>query len=93
MSFENTYVYSILIALDDFGAALLFNRNDCTISSLCRLAQLDKLAPLKLSAWQVSFLKRLAPMLDRMQANHCEIARLEDIRRGNAMAELLDVVP
>ncbi len=91
MSWSATYSHTLAIAFDDLAAAVLFNRDDLTVSSLCRLAQLDRLAPLKLCAWQVAVLKRLASILDRIQAHHCERARLGDIARGNAMAALLEI--
>jgi len=89
MSFAGTYAHSVLIGLDDLGAGVFFNRNDITISSLCRLSQLGQLGPLKLAAWQIVFLKILAPTLDRIQPNHCELARQGDIARAQSMIALL----
>ena len=91
MSFTRTYVHSILVGLDDLAAALLFNRCDCTISSLCRLAQLGLLDRIDAHPWHRWFLTRLAPVLDRIQPNHCELARLADLRRGRSAAQLLGV--
>lgn len=39
MSFQRTYLHTALVALDDFGAAVFFNRDDVTISSLCGLVR------------------------------------------------------
>lgn len=89
MSWGKTYSHTLAIAVDDLAAAVLFNEPDLTVSSLCRLAQLGRLAPLKLSAWQVRLLTWLAPRLDRLQAHHCELARLADLERGRRMATLL----
>lgn len=35
MSWDKTYSHTLLLALDRFGAAILFNEPDITISSLC----------------------------------------------------------
>lgn len=35
MSWSQTYTYTLALAIDRFGAAVLFNEPDITISSLC----------------------------------------------------------
>ena len=101
MSFSNTYVHNILIGLDDFGAALLFNRTDCTISTMCRIVQLANtkaaggawaLGALKLHKWQLVFLNWLAPFLDDLQTNHCALALQGDLQRANSTQSLLNAI-
>lgn len=102
MSWDRTYSHSLAIGLDMFGAVILFNRPDLTISSLCRIVQLAdanredfpaRLAALKLSAWQVKLLRWLAKRLDRLQTDHCEGARLGDIERAQSTRDFLFYVP
>lgn len=85
MAWENTYSHNVLIGLDQLGAAIFFNRNDLTISSLCGLVLLDDrwIAILKLSSWQVKTLKVLGRVLNWIQANHCPNAILGDQARAN----------
>jgi hypothetical protein len=99
MSWPNTYVHNVLIALDCLGAALLFNHNDITISSMCRLVQLadskaDKaawqLAALKLSSWQVTLLRWIAAFLEDLQKGHCAKAVEGDMQRAKSIQQLLE---
>lgn len=99
MSFARTYVHSVLVGLDDFGAAVFFNRNDVTISTLCRIVQLARakdaggewaLKQLGLWKWQYVVLAWLGPFLNDLQTNHCEKARLADIQRAKRILTLLD---
>lgn len=98
MSWDRTYSHNVLIAVDQLGAAVIFNRLDVTISSLCRVVQLADggdakfqatLASLKFAPWQVGFLRRTARALEWIQPGHCEAARLADIDRAKAMDTLL----
>jgi hypothetical protein len=91
MSFNNTYVFNQLIALDFSLAALLFNTTDLCVSSLCRLQQLARAKALtsaqaasfqRLSSWQVLVLRGLAVCLDTLQAGHCENSLASDIARA-----------
>lgn len=99
MSWDRTYSHNALIAVDQFAAALIFNRPDLTISSLCRVVQLADagdakyvavLAGLKFSNWQVGFLSVTARVLERIQAGHCEAARLGDLARTQSAASILN---
>jgi hypothetical protein len=84
MSFDNTYVHNVLIGLDQLGAALLFSRNDLTISTMCDMVMKGDDAPLKLSGWQRAFLKWLGPVLNKIQTNHCAGARDGDRDRATS---------
>jgi len=102
MSWGRTYSHSLAIGLDMFGAVVVFNRPDLTISSLCRIVQLadatredfpTRLASLKLSAWQVKLLRWLAKRLDGLQTDHCEGARQGDIERAQSTRDFLFYIP
>lgn len=87
--FAKTYAHNVLIGLDDLGAVVFFNRNDVSISGLCRLAQKGELDRVKAGPWQIWVLLRLAVMLDWIRANHCEAARLGDIDRAKSTITIL----
>ena len=104
MSWDNTYSHNLLYSLDIVGAVVFWNQRDVTISALCRIVQLadeegygsragakwwPRLMSLNLWRWQLWVLRRLAPMLDRIQANHCEGARQADLARAAHITELL----
>lgn len=89
MSWDKTYSHTLLIALDQLGAAIFFNRPDLTISTLCDLVMTGQAAPLKLALWQLEFLAWLGPKLNRLQKNHCPQARLGDIQRAKSTLTLL----
>ncbi len=89
--FTKTYLHGLLVSIDEFGAAVLFNRIDTTISSLCRLAQLGLLERVKANRWQAWMLTKLAPILDRIRASHCEKARVADIERAQSTIAILTV--
>ena len=78
-----------MISVDEFGAALLFNRADTTISSMCRLAQLGQLDRIKANRWQAWILTHLAPILDWIQADHCAKALAGDIERAKSTIAIL----
>jgi hypothetical protein len=91
MSWSRTYTHTLAIAVDMTTASIFWNQEDVTVSTLCRLVQLAdagvddflvRLAALELSAAQIDFLRWLAPRLDRLQANHCELARQADAARA-----------
>ena len=99
MGFANTYLHSVLIGLDDFGAALLFNRNDVTISTMCRVVQLvDRKDPaaevvlkrLALHPAQVFFLRWVGRGLTLISRHHCAKALVGDMERAHAIQALLD---
>jgi hypothetical protein len=86
------YALNVLIALDRFGAALLFNQPDITISSLCWVAAQGASSQnqaAKLSPWQTRILIPLAWVLNKIQANHCQLARMSDIATAQARIEVL----
>ena len=98
MSWSDTYSHNVLIGLDYLGAALLFNRDGITISSMCRVVQLfdmkidkadQQLAELNLHPWQIVFLRWLAIVLDKIQAGHCAKAVEGDLERAESIKRLL----
>lgn len=78
MSWDQTYSHTFLIALDEWGAAVFFNRLNFTISTMCRLVRDGQDAPLKLNRWQRAFLKWLEP---RLSESHCAAALQADLER------------
>ncbi len=98
MSWSKTYAHNVLIGLDCLGAALFFNKNDVTISSMCRIVQLYD-AKAQSSAWQlrilnlhpvqVTILRWLAAFLDDLQKNHCALAVQGDLQRAESVKKLL----
>lgn len=91
MSWDRTYSHNVLIALDSFAAALVFNRPDLTISTMCDMVRNPMgRHVLKLSTWQLWSLQRLGPILDWIQKGHCKLARQGDIDRANSTLESLN---
>jgi hypothetical protein len=91
MSWDKTYTHTLLIALDQFAAAVIFNRPDLTISTMCWMVMTGNDAKLKLDAWQRWILVKLGPILDKIQTNHCEKAKNGD--RHRAWATLIATRP
>lgn len=90
MAWDKTYSHNVLIAADQFGAAVLFNRPDLTISTMCWMVMEGQDASLKLNAVQRGFLNWLGPKLNKIQADHCATARQGDIDRARlTLAALL----
>ncbi len=99
MAWTRTYLHNVLVGLDAWGAAVFFNRNDVTISTMCRIVQLydakdaDAVAVvthMNLHDWQIGVLRRLAVGLNEIQPNHCELARQGDIERAQRILALLE---
>lgn len=91
MAWDTTYTHTVLIGLDQLGAAILFNRNDLTISTMCDMVAKGDDASLKLQGWQRAFLKRLGPVLNKIQADHCAQARVGDEGRATSTLSVLGV--
>lgn len=97
MSWNRTYSHNVLYGIDCLGAVLFWNQPDVTISSLCRVVQLYDFAPalvpqlpaLKFWRWQIAVLRFLAPILDKLEAGHCELARKADLARAERTKALL----
>lgn len=89
MSWDKTYTHTVLIGLDQFAAAVIFNRPDLTISTMCWMVMEGQAFDLKLSGWQIAILAWLGPKLDRMQANHCAEAKDGDIARAQQTLKAL----
>jgi len=94
---KGTYLYTVLLALDRFSAAILFNRPDITISSLCwvvlNFIEDDKAraayAELKLNIVQEFFLYWVGKALEAISKGHCAQARLTDIGTAETTRSLL----
>lgn len=83
MSWSQTYSYTALLALDRFGAAVIFGQPDISISSLCWVycqGASSQRSAFKLADWQISILQFLGPLLNRIQTNHMQLARMTDIK-------------
>lgn len=101
MAWGGTYAYRVLIGLDRLGAALLFNRNDITISTLCGLVQLaDSARPDRRKAFrlvlsfglhpvQLWLLRQLTYVLDKIQRNHCQLAICGDVQTAQSIVAML----
>lgn len=101
MAWGGTYAYRVLIGLDRLGAALLFNRNDITISTLCGLVQLaDSARPDRRKAFrlvlsfglhpvQLWLLRQLTYVLDKIQHNHCQLAISGDVQTAKSIVSML----
>lgn len=81
MSWSNTYTHTIAIGVDMLTASVLWNRSDVTVSSLCGLELLKPSG-----VWSLRALGRL---LNKLQANHCELAIQADILRAQRALRLL----
>lgn len=93
MSWDRTYPHTVLIALDQFAAAIIFNRPDLAISTMCWMVMTGNDAPLKLSPWQRWILVKLGPILNRIQPAHCELSAKGDRDRATATQLALIKVP
>jgi hypothetical protein len=62
---DATYSHNVLLALDLFGALVIFNISGITISTLSGMVRDGKDAPLKLWGWQKAILRWLEPRLGR----------------------------
>ena len=98
MSFSQTYLHTVLVAIDDLGASVLFDLDDTTISALCGVQRRSDsgdaqataaLATLGLRPWQHRFLRAVGRLLEWIKPGHCERALAADLARGKAMAALL----
>lgn len=97
MAWDRTYSHNMLLALDMWGAAVFWNRPDITISSMCGLVMLadqhaewrPNVEGLKLYRWQIAVLRFLGPILNRIQANHCQLAIYADIQRAQQLMSTL----
>jgi hypothetical protein len=91
MSWSDTYTHTIALAADFFGAALFWNQQDITISSLCWMACTNdpRLAGLTLYKWQTWLLLKIGPLLNDIQTNHMALARAADVARAERVLALL----
>lgn len=92
------YLLTVLIGLDQLGAAILFSRLDFTISSLAGIVMNVKVDPswqkevdtFKFSRFQLKFLGWLGPVLNKIQTNHCQKAIASDLSRSTSTRTILN---
>lgn len=95
MSWSNTYTHTIALAIDRFGAALIFNEPDITISSLCwvvRRGSKMQQDALKLAPWQRKLLQLIGNGLEHFWPGHCARARGGDLATSSRARSLLTVM-
>lgn len=80
------------MALDQFAAAVVFNRPDLTISTMCWMVANDDYANLKPSRWQWWVLAKLGPILNWIQTDHCKGAALADYNRAQSTVKALQTM-
>lgn len=84
-----SYFKTVALGLDDFGAAVLLNRNDLCISAACGLVLRGQSTGLNIRAWQVTLLTCIGHTLDFFWPGHCAGAIQGDIARANSSLSLL----
>lgn len=86
-----SYALTVLIGLDQLGAAIFFNRNDTTISALAGLAlkQEPGVDILGLSQWQMKTLRVIGRALNKTQKDHCTMAIQGDLARAKSTQTIL----
>ncbi len=98
MTWARTYTHTLAVALDDLGAAILFDLDDTTISALCGVQRRSDagdarataaLDTLRLKPWQHAFLRAVGRGLERIRPGHCQRAIVADLARGKTMRGLL----
>lgn len=91
MSWDGTYSHTVLIAVDQFAAAVIFNRADLTVSTMCWMVATGNDSSLKLSTWQRWSLVKLGPVLNRIQTNHCALSADGDRLRARSTLAALHI--
>lgn len=93
MSWDKTYSHTLLIAADQFAAAVFFNEPDLCISTLCWCVRTPSypIQQLKLSPWQFRVLMRIGDGLEHFWPGHCVASRQGDIDRAGSTQTRLGV--
>jgi hypothetical protein len=82
-----TYVRTQFLELDRAVAALVFNRQDITVSGLCWLVRtypaVKVTERVPLHGWQLTLLRWIGNGLEHFWPGHCAGARDNDIVRAN----------
>jgi hypothetical protein len=89
VSFKKTYLHTLLVALDQFGAAVFFNRADLTVSAMCWLVRKGRTEDLRPGRWQTWLLVHIGNVLEWVQPGHLEAARVGDLIRANSVRLML----
>lgn len=80
-----SYLHTVGVAVDEFAAALFFNRADLTISSMCyivRQGTTAQLVFLKPSPAQRAVLLAIGAGLEFFWPGHCKAAWASDLSRA-----------
>lgn len=101
MSWSKTYTHTLAIAADMLGSAIVWNKPDVCISSLCCIVRyrdrgnayqklrarqhLRKFAP-----WQISALRAIGNALEWLDKGHCEASRRADLSRLATAQDFLE---
>lgn len=80
---EKTWTHRIAVAVDILTASVVWSQYDVTISAQCGLEM--RKAPVLSNKW----LCRLGWVLNKLQANHCELAIAADFQRACDAARYL----
>jgi hypothetical protein len=81
---SKTYAHTVAVAIDQFWAAILFNRPDLTISAMCGLVLAGRGAVLKANRVQTFVLRVTGRALNAVFTGHCDQAMAADIERAQA---------
>lgn len=92
MSWDKTYPHTVLIAVDQFAAAVIFNRPDLTVSTMCWMVRSGNDASLKLAGWQRLSLTLIGDGLEKFWPGHCASASQGDLDRAQLTVESLKAV-
>ena len=84
-----TYLQVLLLAIDRFGAAVIYQQLNLTISAMTWMVETGRAGPLKLWKWQAVSLTYIGPWLDKIQPSHREMARANDLKRAQAIVGCL----
>ena len=84
-----TYLQVLLLAIDRFGAAVIYQQLNLTISAMTWMVETGRAGPLKLWKWQAWSLVVIGPWLDKIQPSHREMARANDLKRAQAIVGCL----
>lgn len=86
---SHSYFKTVMLGVDDLGAAIILNRNDMSISAACGLVLNGFADPLRLSRFQHGFCWYTGKALNYFWPGHCEGAVINDLLRGKYTLSLL----
>lgn len=86
---SQTYFKTVMLGLDDFGAAVLLNRNNLSISAACGMVRAKTDSELQLHGWQRALLRGIGAGLEFFWPGHCLKAMTNDELRGKGAAAMI----